>query len=189
MKYYIQTYTGRIIDFENIKPEDIDIVDAAHSLAGQCRYLSHCVRHYSIAQHNVLVSQYLQYIGEPPIVQFEGLNHDLAEYITGDINGPLKLLIRSQTDAFDKVEEMAETAISTRFNIQLVPMKDVIHLADMVVLRLEKLSFSMNTKDWEVLKGVPEWQNSTKIVPLEAKEAKMFFLERWFQLYERVKLG
>ena len=54
---WAQTFTGRQFFPLDPDPQDIDIVDIAHSLAMQCRYNGHTDRFYSVAEHCVHVSR------------------------------------------------------------------------------------------------------------------------------------
>ena len=45
----ILTYTGKVIDPLNVKPDDICIEDIAHGLSVLCRYNGLCYKFYSFA--------------------------------------------------------------------------------------------------------------------------------------------
>ena len=47
-KCWFRTFSGGVIDPENLKPEDIDPVDIARSLSLQCRFGGQIVRFYSV---------------------------------------------------------------------------------------------------------------------------------------------
>lgn len=183
---FLQTYTGRIVNLECLEAQDVEVVDVAHATSRMCRYSGHPSLHYSVAQHMVHVSQYLQHIGESVQVQFAGLCHDAAEAYIGDIHGPLKRLIFKKSPVIKEIEEKIETAIGKAWNVTLTPMDKQVHLADLVMLGVEKRTF-MGGPEWDILNGIPTWPDF-QLVPLEAKEAKMYWLERWFQLYERCKV-
>ena len=85
----IVTYTGKIFDFLNPKPEQVCIEDIAHSLAYQCRYTGHTRKFYSIAQHCVLMAENSDLPGDP----LSKLLHDAAETYIGDIARPWKQLL------------------------------------------------------------------------------------------------
>ena len=89
MKAEIVTYTGKLFDILNPKPELVCIEDIAHSLANQCRYTGHTKEFYSVAQHSVLMAVATELPGDP----MQKLLHDSAEAYFGDIASPLKRLI------------------------------------------------------------------------------------------------
>lgn len=84
----ILTYTGRRFDLLRPSPGDIDIVDIAHALAHVCRWGGHCMHWYSVGQHSLWVSAYVEY--ERPDLALHALLHDAAEAYIGDIVTPLK---------------------------------------------------------------------------------------------------
>lgn len=85
----IVTYTGKIFDLLNPKPEQVCIEDIAHSLAHQCRYTGHIQAFYSIAQHCVLMAENKELPGDPLLK----LLHDAAETYIGDMARPWKRLL------------------------------------------------------------------------------------------------
>lgn len=85
----IVTYTGKIFDLLNPKPEMVCIEDIAHSLAYQCRYTGHTRQFYSVAQHCVLMAMDEDLPGDP----LAKLLHDAGETYIGDIAKPWKRLL------------------------------------------------------------------------------------------------
>jgi hypothetical protein len=88
---YITTYSGRDISLAgDVLPEDIDILDIAHSLSLQCRYNGACKFFYSVAQHSEFVSRHV-----PPEDALAALLHDAEEAYTSDMTTPLKKWYRA----------------------------------------------------------------------------------------------
>lgn len=85
----IVTYTGKVFDLLNPKPEMVCIEDIAHSLAYQCRYGGHAKFFYSVAQHCVLMARNRDLPGDP----LQKLLHDAAEAYIGDLISPWKKLL------------------------------------------------------------------------------------------------
>ena len=54
---YIQTLSGKHINYTDIQHDDIVIEDIATALSHICRFAGHLPEFYSVAQHSVLVSQ------------------------------------------------------------------------------------------------------------------------------------
>ena len=85
---YIITYTGKVFDFLNPKPEMVCIEDIAHALANICRYTGHVKQFYSVAQHSVLMAN-ADLPGDPLV----RLLHDSVEAYIGDLASPWKNLL------------------------------------------------------------------------------------------------
>lgn len=97
---WCETYTG--VRFQPLNPvaTDIRIEDIAHALAHQCRYAGHTRFHYSVAQHCVLLADWVRFSAEPGIdvwSDWHGVNpslvmlmHDAAEAYLTDLPRPVK---------------------------------------------------------------------------------------------------
>lgn len=86
---FMFTHTGGV-DLLDLKPEDVDFEDIAHSLGNQCRFNGHTRVFYSVAQHCVEVSRLLQRRGCNLETQLAGLLHDAGEAYVGDITVPVQ---------------------------------------------------------------------------------------------------
>lgn len=86
MKAEIVTYTGKLFDIFDPKPELICIEDIAHALANICRFTGHVQKFYSVAEHSVRMALSPELKGHP----MARLLHDAAEAYFGDITTPLK---------------------------------------------------------------------------------------------------
>src|SRR5574338_265665 len=56
----IETFSGKMLDYENPTENMIDIVDIAHALSQICRFTGHCKQHYNVAQHSYLASYHVE---------------------------------------------------------------------------------------------------------------------------------
>lgn len=82
---WVMTYSGRKFYPFAPKASDVCLLDVAHHLACISRHGGACRRPYSVAEHSVLVSRFVH-----PAIAQEGLLHDCAEFITGDMVAPIK---------------------------------------------------------------------------------------------------
>lgn len=98
---WIMTYTGRIVNPLDLKPEEICIEDIAHGLALVNRFAGHTAKPISVAQHSVYVSRLVD--GTPFTMQ--GLLHDASEAYLGDVTKWVK------ADAAFAVYRVAEALI------------------------------------------------------------------------------
>lgn len=106
---------------------EIDAHDIAQSLSRICRYLGHCTRWYSVAEHSVLVSLVV-----PEYAALHGLLHDAQEAYVCDIHRPLKSGLLDYID----IESRNEAAVTSRFGFE--EYEDIVKRADDGVLMAEK---------------------------------------------------
>lgn len=94
-----QTFTGRQAWALDMRPEDIDVRDIAHALALQCRFAGHCRQPYSVAEHSVRVSLFVEtgLVRQYPKAHTQNrrgalaaLLHDASEAYCVDVPRPLK---------------------------------------------------------------------------------------------------
>lgn len=96
---WMQTFTGRQFWPLDPRPEDVDLVDIAHSLAYQCRYGGHTQRFYSVAEHCVLMSLFMP----TRELALYALLHDAAEAYVTDVPRPLKVHLAGYAQIEDRV--------------------------------------------------------------------------------------
>lgn len=166
---WIQTYTGRAFDLVDPQPDMVEILDIAHALAHQCRFMGHTASFYSVAEHSLLVSDRV-----PRGDAFEGLMHDAAEAYCVDLAAPIKRL--PGLAGYCEYEKQVRAVIAARFGLKPALPSSVVE-ADLRMLMTEaKLMHRPPPKDW----GVPHEPYSDVSVfyfpPLEATAA---FLERF----------
>lgn len=170
----ICTVSGHYFDFKNPHSCNIAIEDIAHGLSNICRFTGHTRRHYSVAQHSVMVSDIL-----PPHLQLAGLLHDAAEAYIGDVSSPLKRMLPD----YKLIEMRVEEAIFNRFNVlhEMRVHKAAIKQADLVLLATEKRDLMPLTgESWDMLGGVHPLERV--ITPWCPNHAKAVFLGRYKQL-------
>ena len=93
------------------RPEEINLYDIGRSLSHQCRFLGHINFHYSIAQHCVLLHDYIE---EPHKKQM--LMHDCSEAYLCDIPSPLKPHLTN----YHELEKNLQTMIYEKYNIDVI---------------------------------------------------------------------
>lgn len=176
---WIQSYTGKRLWPLRPRVEDVDIEDIAHALANKCRFTGHCREFYSVAQHSVMVSEFVD-----RAVALAGLLHDGSEYMLPDVATPVK----HQLKGFQEIEEAVLDAIFKKFGIMDMRLDDRIMAnvkeADLRVLAIEARDLMPNQPgDW----NLPfEADPYITIVPWEPKEAKRRFISRYEQILENV---
>lgn len=120
---WMQTFTGRRVFPTRVTPADVDLADIAHALAYQCRFNGHCSKYYSVAEHCVLIAEWI--LTEPSLeagtegltreeLALWGLLHDATETYVGDMISPLKV----RMPAFRRIERSIELAIAEHFHLK-----------------------------------------------------------------------
>lgn len=132
---WMQTYTGRQFFPYAPKADDVCIEDIAHHLALTCRYNGACEWHYSVAQHSVYVSQFLEREGYDMEWQLIGLLHDAAEAYCNDLVRPVK----KGLDEYERLEWGIQRAIGEKFGLNPLSFSGaILHHADYAVGEAEK---------------------------------------------------
>lgn len=91
MADWVEKYGGQRVDLLNIQEGDIQSEIIAHCLAMKCRYSGDVREYYSVAQHCVLVAEWVsRQEGATPVDVFQALLHDAAEAYLVDIPMPVK---------------------------------------------------------------------------------------------------
>lgn len=182
----IETASGIFIDLAEPDPDLIQIGDIAHALAHVCRFGGHSAKHYSVAEHAVLVADRLLAAGHAPVVALAGLHHDDAEAYLGDIPRPLKPLLG---DAYGTLTHRLDQAIVEALKLpfgaslfHVFNLKAVDNWACAFeaynLMPSRGLTWVSFTVDWPVDQGPGvQWYGG-----LNPREAKMLYLRRHHQL-------
>ncbi|MBZ9973541.1 hypothetical protein LB517_28325 [Mesorhizobium sp. BR1-1-12] len=121
---FMQTYTARQFWPLDARPDEVHIEDIAHSLSLQCRYAGHCKRFYSVAEHSVLIANWIWWHGSVADA-LVGLLHDATEAYLVDMPRPVK---RSMHE-YRLHEAALWKVIAERFGLP-EDMPAVVHEAD-----------------------------------------------------------
>jgi len=127
MNTKIQTYSGKILDFADPKPEMFCIQDIAVGLAHTCRFSGQTGRFYSVAQHSIMC---VDLVADK--YKLQALLHDASEAYMSDIVKPLKNLLPDYQATEDKMMQ----AIATRFGFDY-PLSRQVKEADAIMLCTE----------------------------------------------------
>jgi hypothetical protein len=177
---WIQSYRGGQIHPLNPKLDELHVEDFSHSLSNLCRFGGHTKRFYSIGQHCVLVSQACD-----QEYALEGLLHDAAEGC-GLVDMPSPVKHSKYLSGYRLLDEQMEEAIAEKFKLKY-PWPKTVKQADMILLMTERRDLMAPPPvPWmfEEFQVLPK-----KIVPWSPKVAEKKFLERYYELEERRKIG
>lgn len=153
----MQTYTGRQFYPLDPRPEDVDVVDIAHSLSMQCRYNGHVQKFMSVAEHCVLVSRLVD-----PEHALWALLHDATEAYVGDMVRPLKL----HMPEYRAVEDQVMVAIAQKFGIDPVMPPEVKDADSRILLDERAALLGPPAANWNIAGEpfgveIPAWDPAT----------------------------
>ena len=159
----IQTWTGKFVDPLHLRPEDVDLEDIAHHLSMVCRFGGAVRRHYSVAEHSLLVASLV-----PPEHRLRALLHDAAEAYLGDIVRPMKK--QPEMDHYRGCEHRAQRVIFDVFGVDASMKESFVSHADRVALSTERSNL-MRHVDHEA------WRQQQLPPPLDHR---IRFYHGWF---------
>jgi hypothetical protein len=170
-----RTFTGRLIDSLDPDPREIDVDDIAHALAHQCRFLGHTDGFYSVAQHSVLVSEFV-----PERDALWGLLHDAAEAYVCDLPAPIKRTRSMRT--YRRIENRLLRAVALRFGLS-PEMPESVRQADRIILATEFRDVTtVDDRDWIVAECGFAPADDFLIFPWPPAVAEERFLRRFWEL-------
>jgi len=110
---FIQTYTGKQFNFLDPSIDSIDLFDIAHALSNLCRYSGHVKEFYSVAEHCVILSEYVMLQTSDPAQALYALMHDASEAYLVDIPRPIK----SHLKGYIELEKQITDQVMKKFNL------------------------------------------------------------------------
>lgn len=175
---WMQTYSGRRFWPLSPRPEDIHLVDIAHSLAHQCRFAGHVRQHYSVAEHSVRVSWLAGH--DDVELAMAALLHDAAEAYVVDVPRPFKRHLVGYAD----IEAAVEECVERRFDLEsgIIRHPSIKHWDEMLLAtEARDLMGGESAGKW-ALRAEPL---PTVIAPMPTYAARALFLERFAELQAR----
>lgn len=142
----IRTPLGNRINLLDLKPADISLDDCAQGLSRICRYNNFSKDFYSVAQHSILVSEWIKEKDGSPELQMHGLLHDTPESYSpvGDVCSPIKpcvALFSIKSQKIVNVPQLESEIIKTIYKALGIRMYNmyppIVSLADKVLLNTE----------------------------------------------------
>ncbi len=180
---WVQTLSGRTIDPFDLMVRDIDITDIAKGLARKCRFMGWCEDFYSVAQHSVLISEWLERAGCDRITQQWGLMHDAAEAYIGDLARPFKgryMIHNPKHMAMENIREV-EARILHTISLALglpLPVPAIVKQIDTRMLLTERKQLMAHPEIiWDGLPDVDLLE--IEIRPCPEREAYAQFMDRY----------
>ena len=176
---YMLTYTGRRFWPTDPHPDDICLVDIAHSLAVQNRFCGHTREPYSVAQHCVLASDLVTID-----MALEALFHDASEAYIVDIPRPLKY--SPGMEGYKPIEAKVQRVICDKYGLPF-PLHEEIKMVDNLLghAEMRDLMPTHHIKERQWFAGTPAaglLDTVPTVVPWPWRYAKDAWIGRYREL-------
>jgi hypothetical protein len=172
----IATLSGLRFDYAEPTVGMVNIFDIAAGTSKCCRFAGQCRGWYSVARHQVLVSERVERLLREQgfdeltvvIVALAALLHDAAEAYTNDAPSPWKKLLR---DLWRPLETRMMRVIFTAFGIDIPiglgvdPVPKIVHEADefMYLCEWHDIMNTERIKDWYYPGERPSYEEQPRI--------------------------
>lgn len=171
MKNEIMMYSGSYFDFNSPETSTYTIEDIAHALSNINRFTGHTRVPYSVAEHCVRGSFWID-----PEFALEFLLHDAAESMLGDVATPLKMMLPD----YKAIEQRVEMAIAEKFGTSF-PMLPQVKAVDTRMLKTEVINLMPKAaQEWDCLRGIEPFP--VIIHSWSPGFAKRAFIDRFYEL-------
>jgi uncharacterized protein len=110
---WIQTYSGKKLDFENPTTDMIDLQDIEAGLEGLQRFAGQLGDRYTVADHSINLAELIPW--QEPAAKLAALMHDAAEAYMMDIPSPLKNIMGGR---YAHLEFKLQRVIAEKFDMQ-----------------------------------------------------------------------
>lgn len=188
-----QTVTGRRLDLEHPRPEDVDLRDITCGLARICRFTGQIRRFYSVAQHSLFVAALVE-----PRLRRAALAHDASEAYLNDLSRGLKH--SDYLVGYRELESRWQDVINEALGTHVGPAhRQVLKAADDLAAVWERVVLRRD-REWTVEVGLDEirrccdegWVQSRYVemadlvsrvprswTPLNPETVEVYFLLAW----------
>jgi 5'-deoxynucleotidase YfbR-like HD superfamily hydrolase len=117
----LDTVSGRKLDLDDPKPDQICLEDIASALSKVCRFGAQPKRFYSVAQHAVHVSRMVEDAGRPDLA-LAALHHDSHEAYLCDLPKPVKNKLEDAKNfAYKQLGDALDAVIAEALGVTLAP--------------------------------------------------------------------
>ena len=168
---FISTYSGAKFFVNECNVQDVPMTDIANALALNCRFNGHISKHYSVAEHCVLISNLVA-----PENALYGLLHDYAEAFIGDVPRPFKAKITG----YDDFEAEVMANVCDLYGLPLDPPEDVAYI-DTHICAVEATVLAKVVPEW-VQYYDPDVCPKHEIKGLTHLQARAAFMNRFNEL-------
>lgn len=174
---FIVTYSGRRVNVLDMRTEDVNIGDIAHSLSQLCRFTGHCRDYFSVAEHSWIASMHV-----PAELALEALLHDAAEAYVNDLSRPLKH--HPSMEEYRLAEQRVDRVIRAAFHLPIFEHEP--HMSEAI----KDVDNKLVVTEARALMADSAWADTHAALDVglylfAPKTAERMFLQRYYRLTGR----
>jgi hypothetical protein len=205
---WVNSRTGRQIDYLDPNPDEIHLPDIANGLGRVERFLGATSKPYYIAEHTLWCSYAV-----PEPFALLALHHDDPEYLTGDIPAPFKEAVKRHTVGGDPIRHLEDglfraitrapaveslgihwkcwRTVAALAGLDGGKMPFIVKVADLMALAIERRDLCVARREvlarWAAKPIHAAICTLPKLEPLGSEEASRLWLERHRELSMRAE--
>lgn len=156
---WLSTASGQKLYLTRPEEYNFTIEEIARGLSHICRFNGQCSRFYSVAEHSLLVHDFVRdfYHGEDKKeIRLQALLHDATETYVGDLVSPMKAALPE----FEKIEQKVWQAIAAQLDVPIT-LHRVVKEFDFLAALAEKR---------DLFKTPPVWESEYEFLSRERKQ-------------------
>lgn len=158
----------------------------AHAGAQINRFTGHCIRPYSVVEHQLLCADIAERLSLPLAVQLACLMHDAHEVFVGDCSSPVKWELGQ---AWERLESAHENALRRHFGLTatFAAHRGQIKAIDLMALATERRDLVIYTEGvsapWAILDTPGRQVRPAQWMRLNTERAARRHWDDWARLY------
>lgn len=139
---YIGTYSGKKLHFNNPHEDEVCLEDIYQALPNVCRYSGQVKKFYSVAEHCIIMADYVMEKYDDARLALDVLFHDASESYLVDVPRPVKYCL----GGYLGIENKVTVVINKKLGIH--PMCDELKYIDTNIVADEAMVLFKEIPDW-----------------------------------------
>lgn len=176
---WMQTYSNKRIDIEDLDPNEICIEDICHSLSMTCRFTGHAKFHYSVGLHSInVMNTIIQSDKKYTLDDLKyALLHDFSEAYLNDISSGMKKT--NYFEGYRVIEAKLQAMIYNKYGLY-GDEPSIVKWADLSMLKKEAKVLMPRHVVWD---DFPYETSPIEVIEKNYKDVEIELLSTFYKLF------